>query len=64
MLIRPRTDDDEAACVDLLQRVHAADGYPLHLTPDEVPGFWATDAEVASWVAEEGGRVVGHVALH
>ena len=64
MLIRDKADADGPACLDLLLRVHARDGYPLHLPPEDVEGFFATEAEVAAWVAEHEGRIVGHVALH
>ncbi|MBB5867887.1 GNAT superfamily N-acetyltransferase [Allocatelliglobosispora scoriae] len=64
MHIRAKTDSDAAACLDLLMRVHAADGYPLHTAPDRVAAYLAEGDEVAAWVAEHDGRVVGHVALH
>ena len=62
-MIRDRVSDDGAACLDLLLRVHARDGYPLHLPPERVAGFFMTQADVAAWVVELDGRVVGHVAL-
>ena len=45
-------------------RVHQRDDYPLHLAPEDVPAYFASGHEVAAWVAESQGRVVGHVALH
>jgi GNAT superfamily N-acetyltransferase len=42
--------------------VHAHDGYPSTL--DEVETFLTPDFEVATWVADRDGEVVGHVALH
>ncbi|WP_432840729.1 N-acetyltransferase family protein [Dactylosporangium sp. CA-092794] len=62
--IRPKGEADAAACLELLLRVHATDGYPMHLTAGEVPGFFTPEHEAAAWVAERDGAVVGHVALH
>lgn len=64
MLIRDRTTADGAACLELLLQVHARDRYPLHLPADDVEGFFVSPAEVAAWVVERRGRIVGHVALH
>lgn len=64
MRIRAKTDADGPACLDLLQRVRAHDGYPLYLAPEDVEDFFVTEAEVVAWVAEHQGCVVGHVALH
>ena len=63
VLIRPKTKQDEAQCVDLLMQVHESDGYPLYL-PDDVPAFVTPEYEVAAWVAERHGCIVGHAALH
>ena len=63
MLVREKEQGDEAQCLELLLRVHRTDGYPLYL-PDDVPAFLTPDYEVAAWVAEIDGRIVGHVALH
>ncbi len=63
MLIREKTVEDAAGCLDLLTQVHGIDGYPPYL-PEDVPAFITPDYEVAAWVAERAGRVIGHVALH
>lgn len=63
VLVRQKVASDQAQCVDLLLEVHQADGYPLYL-PDDVSAFITPDYEVAAWVAECAGVVVGHVALH
>ncbi|MEV0901379.1 GNAT family N-acetyltransferase [Actinoplanes sp. NPDC049802] len=63
-VIREKTAADTEACVALLRRVHARDGYPLYLPPDDEAGFLRPDHQRAAWVAEQGGRIVGHVALH
>lgn len=62
MEVRARTDDDVAPTLDLLARVHAADGYPSTL--GDAAAFLAPPYEVAAWVAVAGDEVVGHVALH
>lgn len=60
--VRPRTRTDDV--VPLLLRVHAADGYPLHATPEIAVAFVAAAGDTA-WVAEDDdGVLVGHVALH
>lgn len=64
MLIRDKVTADGPACLDLLLRVHARDGYPLHLPAESVNDFFVAEAEVVGWVAEQEGRIVGHVALH
>ena len=62
MLIRPRRPDDLAACADLVRDVHAADRYPRYL-PDDIASFLAPPDPYGCWVADEGGEVLGHVAL-
>lgn len=63
MLIRRKTAEDEAQCLDLLMQVHEADGYPLYL-PGDVPAFITPEYEVGAWVAEHDDCIVGHAALH
>ena len=63
MLIRSKTENDAAQCLDLLMQVHESDGYPMYL-PEDVPAFITPEYEVAAWVAERDGRIVGHAALH
>ncbi len=61
MLIRPRQDDDVPGLVEVLRRVHEADGYPVNLPPDA--GAWLCGERVrASWVATLDGRLVGQVS--
>jgi len=67
MLIRAKTPADAAGCLELLLRVHKADGYPLHLDASEVGDFLVSEHETGAWVAEADGALVGlvgHVALH
>ncbi|MFJ8820922.1 GNAT family N-acetyltransferase [Streptomyces sp. NPDC102467] len=60
--VGPRGDDDIGACVAALAAVHAKDGYPINWPSD--PGRWlAGGPDAAAWVAQWGGRVVGHVML-
>ncbi len=62
MPIRPREPEDLARCVAILRRVHEISGYPSRW-PDD-PERWLTPAgQVAAWVAENDGRLAGHVAL-
>lgn len=47
----------------LARLTHAADDYPKWW-PEEPEAFIASPNELTAWVAEDDGRVVGHVALH
>lgn len=52
------------ACVELLENVHAADGYPMRWPAD--PARWLSPERMrTAWVAEEGGGAgaVGHVVV-
>ncbi|MGB8943735.1 MAG: GNAT family N-acetyltransferase, partial [Streptomyces sp.] len=60
--IRPRQAPDLPACVEVLAQVHAADGYPTNW-PDRPADWLAGSSLTGAWIAELGGRVVGHVAL-
>ena len=60
--VRPRTDRDLAACVEALAAVHRHSGYPVNW-PDRPADWLTTRAQLASWVAELDGRVVGHLSL-
>ncbi|MFJ9755880.1 GNAT family N-acetyltransferase [Streptomyces sp. NPDC101149] len=60
--VRPRTGGDVERCVRVLADVHRCDGYPVNWP--ERPDEWLSQASVsAAWVAEHGGRLVGHVSL-
>ncbi len=60
--VRPRTDEDLDTCVRLLREVHEHDAYPVSWP--ERPAAWITPpTTLGSWVAELGGRTVGHVGL-
>lgn len=61
-VIRPRRDEDLAACVQALSGVHQTDGYPVHWPAD--PQHWLTPkAMLGAWIAASGPAVLGHVAL-
>jgi GNAT superfamily N-acetyltransferase len=62
MPVRPREDSDLEQCVRLLRDVHRLDGYPTYWPGD--PEEWLSPTRMlGAWVADDQGRVVGHVAL-
>ncbi|HEY0238981.1 MAG TPA: GNAT family N-acetyltransferase [Friedmanniella sp.] len=67
MLIRTKTPEDDAACVAVMERTHALDGYPRYW-PAKPDRFLHANGETDAWVAVLGDgiddRVVGQVALH
>jgi GNAT superfamily N-acetyltransferase len=59
---RARCAEDLPVLLALLQRTHEQDGYPVRAAA--VAAEWlASPQELAGWVATDGDRVVGHVAL-
>jgi ribosomal protein S18 acetylase RimI-like enzyme len=62
VLLRDRTDNDLAGCVELARAVHERDGYP-HYLPGDLRDFLVTPDAYGTWVAERDRRIVGHVAL-
>lgn len=60
--IRPRETADLGECVHVLAEVHKTDGYPVNW-PDNPREWLMRPSLLAAWVAERGGRVVGHIAL-
>ncbi|KAI0384576.1 acyl-CoA N-acyltransferase [Hypomontagnella monticulosa] len=58
--IRPRTDEDIAACFQVLNAVYDLSGYPVGGPGD--PAVYFTNDDVA-WVAEANGTIAGHIAL-
>jgi GNAT superfamily N-acetyltransferase len=63
MDVRVRTEADLDGCIRLAKRVHETDGYPVYF-PDGLGPFISSPDAIASWVVEERGEIVGHVALH
>ena len=67
MLIRTKVPADDDACVAIMRRTHAVDGYPIYW-PDQPAKFLRAKGETDAWVAVDGdtpdGPVVGQVALH
>ena len=63
IVIRRKHHVDADACLELARLTHKVDGYPKYL-PDDLDAFVNNPAEMAAWVAESAGRIVGHVAVH
>ena len=63
MLIRPRCDSDAEALEAIAYRTHELDGYPKYM-PQDLRSFIVDTGALGAWVAVDGARVVGHVALH
>ncbi|MGW1752026.1 GNAT family N-acetyltransferase [Streptomyces sp. NPDC002092] len=61
-LVRPRTDGDLAACVEVLADVHRHSGYPVNW-PRRPADWLTTRSQLAAWVAELDGSVAGHLSL-
>jgi GNAT superfamily N-acetyltransferase len=62
--VRARSKDDLPACERLARAVHLSDGYPVFLPDGDFRRFVASPGELAAWIAEQDGEIVGHVALH
>ena len=61
-IIRQRRDSDIPAAADGLIKVHAVDGYPVEGVSQ--PESWLTPpGMITSWIAEQSGTVIGHVAI-
>lgn len=63
MVVRPRDDADLDGCVAVAVAVHESDGYPPYL-PTDLRSFLVCPDAYGAWVVEDGGEIVGHVALH
>jgi GNAT superfamily N-acetyltransferase len=63
VIVRLRTEGDLDACERIARATHELDNYPVYL-PGDLRSFLASPDAIAAWVAEVGGDVVGHVALH
>jgi GNAT superfamily N-acetyltransferase len=60
---RARTPADLPRLLEVLQRTHEQEGYPVRAAA--VSADWLADpVELGGWVAESDLRAVGHVALH
>jgi GNAT superfamily N-acetyltransferase len=62
-MIRPRREDDLERCVALLRGVYEVDRYPVIWPSETVPWLLGRDS-LAAWVAEDDGRLLGHLSLH
>jgi len=63
MHVRRRHEEDLPVLVAVLARTHRDAGYPV-LSVNVRADWLAQAQELGAWVVEEGGRPVGHVALH
>ena len=61
--VRPRIDSDLDGCEKVAAAVRAADGYPPHL-PHQLRQFVESPNAFGAWVADDDGKIVGHVALN
>ena len=62
VLLRERTEADLAGCEQLARAVRERDGYP-HYLPGDLTEFVAVPDAYGAWVAEQDGRIAGHIAL-
>jgi GNAT superfamily N-acetyltransferase len=62
LAVRRRSEQDLDACARLLRLVHEEDGYP-RIWPTSPRTWLAPDDQVGAWVADDGERVLGHVAV-
>jgi GNAT superfamily N-acetyltransferase len=61
-MVRPRRADDLERLIAVLRRVHKLDGYPANWPND--PIRWLGEGRtIGAWVSEQGGELVGHLAL-
>ena len=63
MVIRSRHLEDVARCVGVLRDVYDFDGYPTNW-PRQPARWLLADRPLGAWVAEEDGRLLGHLSLH
>ena len=61
--MRPRRESDLEACLAIAHQSRMSDGYPPR-GPIDHAAFLSPPQQLAAWVAEADGAVVGHVALH
>jgi GNAT superfamily N-acetyltransferase len=64
VVVRRRTGDDLATLVQLTALVRATDDYPTYLPDDDYHRFLTRPESLHAWVAEQHGRICGHVALN
>jgi GNAT superfamily N-acetyltransferase len=63
VIIRDRTPGDAPALEAIAFETHRIDGYPKYL-PTDLRSFIVEPEAIGAWVADLGGEVIGHVALH
>lgn len=64
MQVRERWASDESELLQIAQRVHVQDGYPLYLPDSDYRSFLFGHDTIGAWVAEDDHGVIGQVALH
>jgi len=62
--LRPRRHTDLAACATLVGVLRRTDWYPPYFPGGDARALLLVPGALGAWVAEQGGAVVGHVALH
>ncbi len=62
MPIRTRQPEDLDGCVAVLRRVYETTGYPSGW-PQDAARWLSPVGQVAAWVAEDDGRLAGHIGL-
>jgi GNAT superfamily N-acetyltransferase len=62
--VRPRTDHDLDACVEIATAVRGLDGYPPYLPGGDFRALLTRPQALAAYVATNNDRIIGHVALH
>ena len=62
MAVRARSDGDLDKCVRLLEEVQRTDRYPTY-RPGDATRWLSPSGMLGAWVAEEAGRIVGHMAV-
>ncbi|MFT4187548.1 MAG: GNAT family N-acetyltransferase [Aeromicrobium sp.] len=61
VVVRARTAADAGGLLAALRPVHERDGYPLYAT--HLTTGWLYDGITDAWVAADGDRLLGHIAL-
>jgi GNAT superfamily N-acetyltransferase len=62
-MVRARRSEDLERCVALLREVYEADRYPF-IWPADPASWLAGRDELGAWVAEDDGKLLGHLSLH
>jgi hypothetical protein len=63
MVISSRHAEDIEPCLALLRETRDSDSYPANW-PRQAAGWLLADSSLNAWVAEEHGKLPGHLSLH